>query len=139
VASYVEQTRPHKLAFNTVQLGGVTLTASILYLSVAIHRQTRARQADLLRQQDVLFRNIVDPQPPLPPPTVREERAGLMEQAKDMWNAEIEGLVRRAHNTDWAAVRAGWERKITHAVSDTVKTVRENVPTETNVAQKREG
>jgi len=38
-------------------------------------------------------------------PVAREERAGLMETAKDRWNGELEGLVRRAYGLDWKRVR----------------------------------
>jgi hypothetical protein len=39
-------------------------------------------------------------------------RAGLLEQAKDRWNTEIEGMVRRIYDTDWNHVRADWEDRI---------------------------
>ena len=31
---------------------------------------------------------------------------------KDKWNAEVEGLVRRAQSTDWNEVRVRWERRL---------------------------
>jgi altered-inheritance-of-mitochondria protein 5 len=109
----------------TTQLGGVTLTTSILYLAVAFHRQSRQRQAHVLQQQELLLRNVVDPQPLPPPTTAREPRAGLAERAKDMWNAEIEGLVRRVYEQDWNAARARWENRLVGTLESTVQKVRE--------------
>jgi MICOS complex subunit MIC12 len=77
-----------------------------------MHRQNRARQSLMLSQQNQVLTNIVDPQPPIPPPSAREVRAGLLEQAKDKWNTEIEGIVRRIYDTDWNQVRANWEDRI---------------------------
>jgi MICOS complex subunit MIC12 len=104
-------------ANNAFQLGGVALTSSILYLSVAIHRQNRLGQSVLLSQQNLVLRSIVQPEPPIPPPTAREARAGVIEFAKDRWNGEIEGLVRKVNNTDWNEVRSEWEGKIMALVS----------------------
>jgi len=49
----------------------------------------------------------VDPQPATAPPVAREVRTGLVESAKDRWNGEVEGLVRRVQGTDWGVVREG--------------------------------
>ncbi|KAK6440131.1 hypothetical protein LTR95_003650 [Oleoguttula sp. CCFEE 5521] len=45
--------------------------------------------------------NIVVPPPPIPAPLPREVRAGVLESAKDRWNAELERNVRSVQNVDW--------------------------------------
>jgi len=100
------------MGFSAGFLGGVALTSSILYLSVAIHRQNRLRQSALLSQQNLILRGIVQPEPPALAPTIRETRAGVVEFAKDRWNGEIEGLVRKVNNTDWNEVRSELEGRI---------------------------
>jgi altered-inheritance-of-mitochondria protein 5 len=97
---------------NKVQLGGITLTTSLLYLSAAYHRQNRLQQSISLSQQNAVLHNLVEPQPAAPPPRARMVNAGLVEEAKDRWNGEIEGLVRRMHNTDWNEVRSEWGGRI---------------------------
>jgi len=92
------------MGFTTGLLGGFTLTATILYLSASLHTRNRNYQSALLRQQSHVLGNIVEPQPALPPPTAREIDAGLWETAKDKWNAELEGNLRRVQETDWRSV-----------------------------------
>jgi altered-inheritance-of-mitochondria protein 5 len=87
----------------------VTLTTGVLYLTAEMNRQNRLRQSIMLSQQSAVLLNIVEPQLPLPPPTAREVRGGFAEMAKDRWNAEIEGLLRRAYGTDWNKARADVE------------------------------
>jgi altered-inheritance-of-mitochondria protein 5 len=74
-----------------------------------MNRQNRLRQSIMLSQQNAVLLNIIEPQPPQPPPTAREARAGFAEMAKDRWNAEIEGLLRRVYGTDWNRARADVE------------------------------
>ncbi|ORY08917.1 hypothetical protein BCR34DRAFT_626007 [Clohesyomyces aquaticus] len=93
-------------------LGGFTLTSAILYLSISLHTRNRVTQAALLRQQSNVLTNIVDPQPPAPEPVAREVPVGLAEMAKDRWNRELEGAVRRIYNTDWRRVREETEDKV---------------------------
>jgi altered-inheritance-of-mitochondria protein 5 len=92
------------------QLGGVTLTTSLLYLTLSIHQRNRAEQALLLRQQSLVLRNIIEPLPPAPEPTARQARVSVFDSAKDMWNREIEAVVRKVQYTDWAEVRDQMER-----------------------------
>ncbi|KAF2673938.1 hypothetical protein BT63DRAFT_476384 [Microthyrium microscopicum] len=107
-------------------LGGVTLTSSILYLTITIHRQNRIQQAALLRQQDTVLRSLIEPNPPAPLPRAREVQAGLVEQGKDAWNAEIEAIVRRVNNTDWNAVRANLEGRIRRLAGKAAQKVEES-------------
>jgi MICOS complex subunit MIC12 len=60
---------------------------------------------------------------------MKQVPAGVLEMAKDKWNREIEGLARRAYETDWAAVRATWGDRVVSAwgsVRSRVKEVGEN-------------
>lgn len=86
------------------QLGGVTLTSSILYLTISLHRTNRQQQALMLRQQSLILKNVIEPLTPEPPSTTREARVSVVESAKDRWNSEIEGLVKKAQTTDWNEV-----------------------------------
>jgi altered-inheritance-of-mitochondria protein 5 len=56
---------------------------------------------------------LIDPLPPLPPPTRSEvaaaQRARTVEIAKDRWNTEVENAVRWVQHTDWVQVREGLE------------------------------
>lgn len=96
--------RPHLLT--VIQLGGFTLTSTILYLSVSLHQRNRIYQSSLLRQQSFLIDNTIAPKDLPPPPPSREVQAGLLETAKDKWNAELERNVRKLQTYDWAAL---WE------------------------------
>jgi hypothetical protein len=56
----------------------------------------------------------------------------VFESAKDSWNAQIEGLVKRVQDTDWGFVRERVERgagEVLGAVrGSAAETVQENVP-----------
>ncbi|KAI8966591.1 hypothetical protein F5Y11DRAFT_109298 [Daldinia sp. FL1419] len=101
------------MGFTTGFTGGVTLTLSVAYLGVLAHQRHRERQAAILRQQTRLISGIIDPLPPVLPPTRAElaaaERANFVERAKDRWNAEIESAVHWAQNKDWVEVRENVE------------------------------
>ncbi|KAI9712566.1 MAG: hypothetical protein M1812_006875 [Candelaria pacifica] len=100
------------MGFTSGFVGGFTLTSSILYLSLAIHQRNRIHQSTLLKQQSLLLTSIVEPLPPIPPPTAREQRTSFVETAKDRWNDEVEGAVRRLQRTDWSALRIRLEDKV---------------------------
>ena len=85
-------------------------------------------QAALLGQQSLILNNLVEPQPPLPPPTGREVRAGLWETAKDRWNAELEKDVRKLHNVDWNGVRERMEEGVSAVYRKAFEKGREVVP-----------
>ncbi|KAI1847038.1 hypothetical protein JX266_006913 [Neoarthrinium moseri] len=101
------------MGFTTGFTGGVTLTLSLAYLTVLAHQRNRERQSAILRANNLVVSGITDPLPPVHPPTRSElaalERANLVESAKDKWNAEVEGAVRWAQETDWVEVREGLE------------------------------
>ncbi|KAI1751702.1 hypothetical protein F4782DRAFT_175722 [Xylaria castorea] len=104
------------MGFTTGFTGGVTLTLGVAYLTLLAHQRNREHQAAVLRQQTYLLSGVVDPLPPVFPPTRAElaatERANLTEAAKDRWNAEIENAVRWAQSKDWSEVREGVETAV---------------------------
>ncbi|KAH8671408.1 hypothetical protein BX600DRAFT_434516 [Xylariales sp. PMI_506] len=101
------------MGFTTGFTGGVTLTLSIAYLTVLAHQRNRERQSGILRANNYVVSGLTDPLPPVVPPTRSEiaavQRAHFVETAKDKWNAEIEGAVRKVQETDWVEVREGVE------------------------------
>ncbi|KAF5626465.1 uncharacterized protein FTJAE_9630 [Fusarium tjaetaba] len=101
------------MGFTTGFTGGVTLTLSLAYLSVLAHQRTREQQGSALRAQALAIQGLIDPLPPLPPPTRSEvaaaQRAQTVEIAKDRWNTEVENAVRWVQHTDWVQVREGLE------------------------------
>jgi MICOS complex subunit MIC12 len=104
------------MGFTTGFLGGATLTYSLLYLGLYIHRANRNVQRSLLSQQATILNSVVEPLPPLPePPAYEVRRAGIAEELKDRWNREVEKLVRNVQQTDWTAVREDAEQKIAGA------------------------
>jgi altered-inheritance-of-mitochondria protein 5 len=105
---------------NNPQLAGVTLTTSTLYLLSYTHSQTRARQSALLSTQNSLLTNVLDPSAPAPPASARPVQAGVLEQAKDRWNREVEGLARRLFDTDWTKVGHDLESRVGSVVERVV-------------------
>lgn len=101
------------MGFTTGLLGGATLTYSILYLTLYVHRANRNAQHALLSQSHILLNSAVEPLPPTPEsPAYEVRKTSLTEELKDRWNGEIEHAVRRLQTTDWDAVRQRWERRI---------------------------
>ncbi|KAK3691591.1 hypothetical protein LTR37_018546 [Vermiconidia calcicola] len=100
------------MGFTTGLLGGITLTTTLIYLSLSIHTRNRIHQSAVLHQQSLILNNVVEPQPPLPPPTDRQVRVGLLETAKDRWNAELEKDVKKLQEMDWGAVRERMEEGV---------------------------
>ena len=94
------------------QIGGVTLTTSLLYLTVSIHQRNRAAQSMLLRHQAATLNNFVEPPPSLPLSTAREARVNWAETWKDRWNAELENATRRFYTVNWNEVRDGFESRV---------------------------
>lgn len=104
------------MGFTTGFTGGVTLTLSLAYLSVLAHQRTREQQGQVLRHQALVLQGLIDPFPPLPPPTRSEvaaaQRGKAVEVAKDRWNHEVENAVRWVQHTDWVQVREGLEESV---------------------------
>lgn len=86
------------------------------YLSVLAHQRNREHQGQVLRSQSLVLRGLVDPLPPLPPPTRSEvaasQRGHAVEIAKDRWNHEIENAARWVQHTDWVQVREDLEDRL---------------------------
>ncbi|CAO2658760.1 Nn.00g064830.m01.CDS01 [Neocucurbitaria sp. VM-36] len=110
------------MGFTTGFFGGVTLTSAVLYLTISLHTQNRIQQAALLRQQRAVLTGFYEPKVPEPEPTSREVPVGLAEMAKDGWNRQLEGAIRRVYNTDWRRVRENVE----DSVSAVVEKIRES-------------
>ena len=120
---------PHNNTFShTSQLGGFTLTTTLLYLSISLHARNRVYQSALLHQQSLILTNLVEPLPPLPPPTSREVRAGILETAKDRWNAELEREVKALQNVDWNNVRERMEEGVSKVYRRAFEKGREVAP-----------
>jgi altered-inheritance-of-mitochondria protein 5 len=96
----------------TFQLGGLTLTTTVLYLTTTLHSRNRAQQAALLRQQQLVLDNIHSPAPKDTQSPSREVQMGLLETAKDKWNKELEENVRRLQKQDWAGIRDRMEEGV---------------------------
>ncbi|PSN68880.1 hypothetical protein BS50DRAFT_572066 [Corynespora cassiicola Philippines] len=105
------------MGFTTGFLGGFTLTSAVLYLTVSLHTKNRLTQAALLRQQRTVLTSVVEPKQPEDEPRSREVPAGIAEMAKDKWNGQVEGIVKRVYETDWRRVRENVEDKLGNAVS----------------------
>ena len=97
----------------SLQLGGLTLTYSVLYLSLHFHRLNRQAQHTLVQQQTLLLNSIVEPLPPLPEaPAYEVRKESLKEMLKDRWNRELEETVKNVQETDWNQVRVRWEERV---------------------------
>jgi altered-inheritance-of-mitochondria protein 5 len=95
------------------QFGGFTLTASVLYLSVQVHRSTRIQQRDAIREQVAILNDISSPlgayyrsfaqeETPLRKDTSKKPSAE--ELLKHQWNKEMETLATKALNLRWQDV-----------------------------------
>jgi len=94
----------------------------VLYLSASYHRQQRLRQSLALRQQSLVLTNVVDPLPPQPPPTAREERISIAETAKDFWNEKVERTVSSVEGMNWSEVWLSAEEKVAAVWGKVMKT-----------------
>jgi altered-inheritance-of-mitochondria protein 5 len=104
---------PRYILTNAPQLGGVTLTSAVLYLTISMHTQNRMQQAALLRQQRQVLADFYEPRKPEPEPAPRVVPVGLVEMAKDRWNRSLEEGIQKIYNTDWRKVREGAEDRAT--------------------------
>ncbi|PHH80818.1 hypothetical protein CDD80_6908 [Ophiocordyceps camponoti-rufipedis] len=101
------------MGFITGFTGGVALTLSLAYISIAELQRKRETQSRLLREQKWMIQNITDPddnarqwQQP------RSTTVSIEQLAKDRWNQEIERAVRWAQKTNWTAIGQGLERRV---------------------------
>ena len=92
-----------RLTLTKLQIAGFTLTATTLYLTATLHKRNRLTQSAALHQSNLILRNLVEPLP-LAQPAGPYAKISFVESAKDRWNEEIEGLVRRVQETDWRAL-----------------------------------
>jgi len=76
----------------------------------------------------VVLNNVVEPLPPPPPPTSREVRAGVLESARDRWNAELERGLKQVYTTDWDAVRNQMEEGVSRVWRRAFEKTREVAP-----------
>ena len=81
----------------------------------------------MLHQQATLLNGIVEPESPQPTPINREVRVGLLESAKDRWNAELEKNVRTLQTADWTAARLRLEDKVSEVWSRAFQKSRQDV------------
>ena len=107
------------MGFTTGLLSGATLTYSLLYLTLHIHRTNRQRQHAILSQSSTVLNSFTEPAilQPLPePPAYEFRKTGIVETMKDRWNREIVGMVARVETMDWnrarhdaeVVLREGW-------------------------------
>ncbi|KAK5010743.1 hypothetical protein LTR28_008052 [Elasticomyces elasticus] len=116
------------MGFTTGFLGGITLTSLVLSISLSLHSRNRLAQSLLLKQQSLVLTSIAEPQPLAPPPTARIARTGLVETAKDKWNAELESNVRKVMAVDWAGVWNGVEERVSRMWGQGLQKSREELP-----------
>ena len=91
----------------------MTLTYTLTYLSLYVHRQNRLYQSSLLAQQKALLTSLYDPPTEVYDEPAYEIRpAGLTEQLKDRWNREIETGLRRLQEKNWEESRLWWENQL---------------------------
>lgn len=82
-------------------------------MSLYLHKANRNAQHAILQQSHAIINSVIDPPESIPdPPPYELKRAGLTEQLKDRWNAEIEKMVRKVQTTDWTEQREIYEQKI---------------------------
>lgn len=89
-----------RLTLTKLQIAGFTLTATTLYLTATLHKRNRLIQSAALQQSNLILQNLVEPLPPAQPARPYA-KVNFVESAKDQWNEEVEGLVRRLQRTDW--------------------------------------
>ncbi|PGH19162.1 hypothetical protein AJ80_04242 [Polytolypa hystricis UAMH7299] len=110
------------MGFLTGFFGGFTLTVSALYITLHLHHANRQHQHLLLREQIDAINAIALPLIPINSVNnanavasvmaqsgyyPRQQRPTVTELAKERWNAEVEGFVRRAQQVTWEDV---WSR-----------------------------
>ncbi|OKL58959.1 hypothetical protein UA08_05521 [Talaromyces atroroseus] len=95
--------------------GGFTLTASVLYLSVQVHRSTRLAQRDAIREQVEILNDISSPlgayirrfaqeDPSKPSVAAQPTKPSAEDLLKQQWNKEVKALARKTVNLRWEDV-----------------------------------
>jgi altered-inheritance-of-mitochondria protein 5 len=100
VSSFLISKPLDRFSLTKFQIAGFTLTATTLYLTATLHKRNRLIQSAALQQSNLILQNLVEPLSPAPPPGPYT-KISFVESAKDQWNEEVEGLVRRVQGTDW--------------------------------------
>ncbi|EED23972.1 conserved hypothetical protein [Talaromyces stipitatus ATCC 10500] len=112
--------------------GGFTLTASVLYLSVQVHRSTRLAQRDAIREQVEILNDISSPLGAyyrrfaedddlqksriVPPP----KKPSAEELLKQQWNKEVKALAQKTFTLGWQDV-TNTANEVTRVISELVK------------------
>jgi altered-inheritance-of-mitochondria protein 5 len=114
------------------KFGGFTLTASVLYLSVQVHRSTRLAQRDAIREQVEILNNISSPlgayyrrfaqdddsqKAPITPPAKKPSAEELLKQ---QWNKEVEALAKKTVTLRWQDV-TNTATEVARVITDLVK------------------
>ncbi|KAH0543604.1 hypothetical protein FGG08_002042, partial [Glutinoglossum americanum] len=101
-------------------ISGITITAALIHLPLQAHAHIRADQSLILRQQSATLNALARPKDPhhyAPGPRSTEPRSDrrrkdVLEDAKERWNAEVVGAVRRVQAVDWRGVRERLEEGV---------------------------
>ncbi|CRG85220.1 hypothetical protein PISL3812_02333 [Talaromyces islandicus] len=104
------------MGFMTGFFSGFTLTATVLYLSVQVHRSTRIQQRDAIREQAAILNDISSPlgayyrnfaqeeTPSKDSIAATPKKPSAEELLKHQWNKEVETLAAKALNLRWQDV-----------------------------------
>ncbi|RPA82497.1 hypothetical protein BJ508DRAFT_414115 [Ascobolus immersus RN42] len=98
-------------------VAGTTVTLSALYLTHRSITQNTIEQRTILSNLSHTLATI-----PLPPSDIKVrpmpfvKRVSLVETMKDMWDSELERIVRTVQKVDWRGVREGVEDGIGEVV-----------------------
>jgi MICOS complex subunit MIC12 len=106
------------------QLGGFTLSVSLLYISIQVHRSNRIRQRNAIREQTAIINGLAspagayyrefaspikasrqDPASSEAPIAPTEKQPSKEDYLKHQWNKEIERLALKAFAFKWENVR----------------------------------
>ncbi|RDA88608.1 hypothetical protein CP532_5823 [Ophiocordyceps camponoti-leonardi (nom. inval.)] len=105
------------MGFVTGFTGGVALTLSLAYISIAEQQRRREAQSRMIRAQTWAVQSIIDSdegarQRQQLQLQSRPTTSSMEQLAKDRWNLEVERAVRWVQTTDWAAVGQGLENRV---------------------------
>ncbi|EEA27677.1 hypothetical protein EYB25_001346 [Talaromyces marneffei] len=112
--------------------GGFTLTASVLYLSVQVHRSTRLAQRDAIREQVEILNDISSPLGAYYRRFAQEDdsqkssiapqpkKPSAEELLKQQWNKEVEALAKKTVTVRWQDV-TNTATEVARVISDLMK------------------